>query len=74
MVKTNHQVNGPSDLYGLMLEIKNGMPGGGTRGCTWITKKQAKLVNIPWSFVEQSVQILGLTMNRDGKLGYLISK
>lgn len=74
MQNTNHQVKGASDLYGLMLEIKNGMANGATRGCTWFTKKQAKQIGVQWSFVEQSVEILGLKMERDGRNGFLISK
>ena len=70
----NNQVLGPSDLYGLMLEVKNGMANGCIRGCTWITKKQAKQVGIEWSFVEQSAQILGLKLERHARYGYMISK
>ena len=70
----NSKIEGPADLYDLMLEVKNGIPGGGTRGCTWFTKKQAKQVGIKWSFVEQSVQVLGLALKRHGNSGYLISK
>ncbi len=70
----NSSIQGPADLYDLMLEVKNGCKNGSTRGCTWITKKQAKEFGISWKFVQQSVQILGLKMNRDGRFGYLISK
>ena len=74
MQNTNKQVKGASDLYNLMLEIKIGLPSGSIRGCTWFTKQQAKQIGIQWSFVEQSVHILGLKMVRDGRNGFLISK
>jgi|APGre2960657404_1045060.scaffolds.fasta_scaffold188526_2 hypothetical protein len=70
----NSKIEGPTDLYELMLEVKNGMANGCIRGCTWITKKQAKQVGIKWSFVEQSAEILGLSLKRHGKIGYMISK
>ena len=70
---TNQAIAGAYDLYNLMLEIKNGMANGSRRGCTRFTKKQAKEIGIDWSFVEQSVIILGLTMKRDGCKGFLIS-
>ena len=74
MNKANWKIKGPSDLYDILLTIKNGLPGGGQVGCTWITKKQCKETGIEWSFVQNSVHILGLKMNRQGPLGYLISK
>lgn len=70
----NHYIKGASDLYALMLEVKNGMPNGGIRGFVHITKKQAKECGIEWSFVENSVQILGLQIERHARLGYSISK
>lgn len=70
----NSSIQGPADLYDLMLEVKNGCANGSKRGCTWITKKQAKEVGIDWSFVEQSVQILGLKMQRHARFGYSIFK
>jgi hypothetical protein len=70
----NPKIGGPSDLYRLMLEVKNGMANGSSRGCTWVTKKQAKQVGIKWSFVEQATEVLGLSLKRHGKIGYMISK
>jgi hypothetical protein len=71
---TNHTINGAADLYEQMLEIKNGRADGGSRGCTWITKKQARALGIEWSFVESATNLLGLQINRDGRMGYQISK
>lgn len=68
----NNGIQGPSDLYDQMLEVKNGRPDGGTRGFTHITKKQAKSCGIEWSFVEMSCQILGLKLQRHASLGYSI--
>lgn len=68
----NQAVNGPTDLYDQMLEVKNGRPGGGTRGFTHITKKQAKSCGIEWVFVECACQILGLKLERHAHLGYSI--
>lgn len=69
----NPDIKGASDLYNLMLEVKNGMPNGGKRGSVWITKKQAKLLGIEWSFVENSAKLLGLKIGQQGTLGYAIS-
>lgn len=63
----------PSDLYALILEVKCGTADGGKRGCVAITKKQAKKSSIPWSFVISAVQILGLTIYRNGRDGYIIA-
>ena len=67
---------GPSDLYAAMLTVKNGFGNGVTKlGCYVLTKKQAKNAGIEWSFVEQSAQILGLSItNRAGKYGHSIIK
>ena len=74
MANTNRNVQGPADLYDQMLEVKNGCANGMIRGCTWLTKKQAKAVGIKWDFVEQSAALLGLQVKRHGSDGYLISK
>lgn len=69
---TNHRIKGASDLYNQMLEVKNGIPGGGIRGFTYISKKQCRELGIEWSFVENSAKLLGLTVRRYAKLGYTI--
>lgn len=69
----NSEIKGASDLYNLMLEVKNGRPQGGTRGCIIFSKKQAKQLGIEWSFVENSATLLGLKVVRDGRWGYNIS-
>jgi len=71
---TNHSIEGFADLYGQMLEVKNGTKHGGIRGFTWITKKQAKLLGIKWTTIDSAAQILGLKMQPYGKYGYSISK
>ena len=67
--KINHSINGASDLYEQMIEVKNGR-----RGFTHISKKQAKEINIDWSFVEQAAELLGLNITRRATKGYSISK
>jgi hypothetical protein len=64
---TNTAINGPDDLYQQILRVKN-CP----NTFTYISKKQAKECNIPWSFVENSCQILGMKLERNGKFGYVI--
>lgn len=71
--RNNNEVKGASDLYNLMLEVKNGMPNGGKRGMIAFTKTQAEALKIEWSFVENSAKILGLKCERHGKYGYSIS-
>lgn len=71
--QNNNEVKGASDLYRLMLEVKNGTPSGGKRGMVGFTKKQAATLKIEWSFVENSAKILGLKCERHGKYGYSIS-
>ena len=69
----NNAIKGASDLYSLMLEIKNGTPSSG-RGCTHITKKQAKELGIKWSFVENSCKLLNLELTRHGNYGFSIAR
>ena len=71
---TNPSIHGASDLYQQMLEVKNGMPAGGTRGFTYISKKQCRELGIEWGFVENSAQILGLVVERHARFGYSIGR
>jgi len=71
---TNPHIKGASDLYTEMLEVKNGTPEGGTRGFTYISKKQCGELGIAWSFVENSAEMLGLVIERHARLGYMISR
>ena len=71
---TNPSIEGSSDLYQQMLEVKNGTPTGGTRGFTYISKKQCGELGIAWSFVENSAQLLGLAIERHARLGYMICR
>lgn len=73
-MNANIKLEGPSDLYAALLEVKNGRADGGTRGCVQLTKAAAKAAGIPWDFVVSSVEILGLKMsNRSGRHGHIIS-
>lgn len=66
---SNQNIKGASDLYNLMVEVKNG-----TRGCIVFSKKECKALNMTWGFVEKSALVLGLTINKAGVHGFNISK
>lgn len=69
-----NKLQGPADLYDQLLGLKNGFADGSTLGCYSITKGQAKAAGVEWSFVVQSVGVLGLEMsNRHGRHGHSIS-
>lgn len=70
------RLQGPTDLYRVLLTIKNGFGNGITElGCYAITKAQAKQAGIKWSSVVDMVSILGLKMdNRCGRWGHTISR
>ena len=69
------KLQGPVDLYRVLLTIKNGFANGkATLGCYAITKAEAKRAGIKWSFVINSVEVLGLKIeNRHGRHGHMIS-
>lgn len=69
---SNPRIKGFADLYDEMLECKNGIKGGGTRGHTCISKKQAKELGIEWGAIEAAVSLLGLRMTRHASKGYSI--
>lgn len=74
--KSAKNLQGPTDLYQVLLTIKHGFGNGiSTMDCYAITKADAKRAGIPWDFVINSVNLLGLKMgNRHGIYGHLISR
>ena len=70
-----HKLQGPVDLYRALLTIKHGFANGkSTLGCYAITKAEAKRAGIEWSFVINSVEVLGLKIeNCHGRHGHMIS-
>lgn len=75
VTRTNNAIQGPSDLYELMLEVKKGGIDGEPVRAFHLTKKQAGECGITWKFVEQSAELLGLKLERSGgSYGYRISK
>ncbi len=68
------KLQGPAELYRVLLTIKNGFVNGCRIGCYSITKAQAKKAGIEWSFLENSCAVLGLKLgNRCGRYGHMIS-
>lgn len=68
-------LQGPCDLYSVLLTIKNGFADGGKLGSYPITKAQAAKAKIEWAFVQLCCETLGLKLeNRHGKHGHLISR
>lgn len=67
-------LQGPADLYVILLTVKHGFANGESKlGHYSITKAQAKRAGIDWSFVISAVEILGLRIeNRHGRHGHAI--
>lgn len=74
-LKSANALQGPCDLYAVLLTIKHGFGNGVSKmGCYSITKAAAKRAGIPWDFVTSSVKLLGLKIeNRHGIHGHIIS-
>lgn len=73
LIRAN-ELQGPSDLYAMLLVLKNGFGNGSTLGHYSITKTQAKRAGISWGFVVASCEVLGLKLdNRHGRYGHSIS-
>jgi hypothetical protein len=66
---TNNNLQGPSDVYSQMLEVVSKK-----RGFVSVSKKHLKSINVSWSFVEKSAEILGLQILRHGNFGYEICR
>ena len=67
-------LQGPCDLYSMLLALKTGFSTGGKLGCYSLTKKQAKAAGIEWDFVTASCEVLDLKLeNRHGRHGHVIS-
>jgi hypothetical protein len=73
---TAENLQGPAALYEQLLALKTGFTNGALPpGHYSITKAQAKAAGIEWSFVVQSVEVLGLQMsNRHSRYGHSISR
>lgn len=70
------KLQGPTDLYRVLLTLKNGFGNGvSTLGCYSITKAQAKQAGIKWEVLISMVRILDLKIsNRNGQWGHVISR
>ncbi len=66
---TNKSQQGASDIYNQMLEVLSG-----ERGFVAVNKKHLKSINVAWSFVEKSAEILGLQIIKHGNFGFEICR
>jgi hypothetical protein len=69
-------LKGSGDLYAALLTVKHGFANGlTTLGCYCFTKAEIKRAGIPWRFVVQSCELLGLRLeNRHGRKGHMVSR
>ena len=62
LIRAN-ELQGPSDLYAMLLVLKNGFGNGSTLGHYSITKTQAKRAGISWGFLFSSFELLCLNLD-----------